>query len=200
MTRLVDPESGEAARGHLAGLPPCAPADAIERAVLAIGKATALIWFVLVLMTVIAVAERYAPPITAVMAAIFGATPGTAVTELQWHLYGAGFLLGLSYAMVTGAHVRVDVLAERWSLRTRAWIELAGTLLFLVPFAVFVILHAIPFIERSIELNEISPSPGGLGARWVIKSFLVIGFALLLLAALARVIRMASFLFRRGAA
>lgn len=199
MSVAVPGKAGEAAREYLAGLPPCPPADAIERAVLRVGKVFALIWLLLVLVTVIAVAERYAPPITAAMAAIFGPNPGTALTELQWHFYAAGFLVGLSYAMVRGAHVRIDVIAERWSLRTRAWIELAGTLLFLIPFIVFVLIHAIPFIERSFTLNEVSPSPGGLGGRWIIKSFIVVGFLLMLAAATARVLRVANLLFRRTA-
>jgi len=187
---------GEAITGHLAGLPPFAPADMIERTVRGIGKVFALAWLALVLVTVLAVAERYAPPITAAMAAIFGATPGTALTELQWHLYAAGFLVGLSYAMTVGAHVRIDVFAERWSLRTKAWVELAGTALFLAPFAVFVLIHAVPFVERSYRLNEVSPSPGGLGARWIIKSFIVVGFVLVLAAALARTLRILNYLFR----
>lgn len=200
MTNFVDRPPGEAVRGHLAGLAPCPAADAIERVVLRIGKAAALAWLVLVLITVVAVAERYAPPITAAMATIFGSNPGTALTELEWHLYAAGFLVGLSHAMVRGAHVRVDVLAEHWSLGTRAWIELAGTALFLIPFAVFVVIHAIPFIERSFTLNEVSPSPGGLGARWIIKSFMVVGFVLLLAAALARLLRVGNHLLRRRTA
>jgi len=163
----------------------------------AVGLVFAFVWLALVLVTVTAVLERYAPPVTAAMAALFGSTPGTALTELQWHLYAAGFLVGLSFAMVRGAHVRVDVLAERLPLRVRAWIELIGTLLFLLPFIVFVILYAVPFVERSYRLSEVSPSPGGLGARWVIKSFLVIGFGLLALAAAARLLRLTNYLLRR---
>jgi len=172
----------------------------IERVVLAIGKLFAFAWILLVLVIIIGVLERYAPPITTAMAAIFGPNPGTALTELQWHLYAAGFLIAIPFAMVRGNHVRVDVLAEHFPLRRKAWIELAGTLLFLIPFVVFVLIHAVPFVERSVRLNEVSPSPGGLSARWIIKSFIVSGFALLLLAAVARVLRVANFLFRRQAA
>ncbi|MFQ3623911.1 MAG: TRAP transporter small permease subunit [Acetobacteraceae bacterium] len=200
MTQLVGHAPGGEARGHLAGLPPFAPADAIERAVLAIGKVFAIVWLVLVLVTVTAVLERYAPPVTSAMAAVFGPNPGTALTELQWHLYAAGFLVGLSFAMVRGAHVRVDVLAETLPLRARALIELAGTLLFLFPFIVFVLLYAVPFVERSWRLAEVSPSPGGLGARWIIKSFIVVGFVLLAAAALARVLRIVNYLVRRRSA
>jgi len=200
MTPSVGAPDGNTPRGFLAGLPPCPPADAIDRFVLFFGRIFAFAWVLLVLIIMIGVLERYAPPVTRVMAMIFGPNPGTALTELQWHVYAAGFLIAIPFAMVRDNHVRVDVLAEHFSLRRKAWIELIGTLLFLVPFAVFVVIHAIPFMERSFRLNEVSPSPGGLGARWIIKSFIVSTFVLLLLAAFARVLRVSNFLFRRRAA
>lgn len=198
MTQFVGLEAGQEPKGFLAGLPPCPPADAIDRAVLAIGQVFALAWLLLVLLIILSVAERYAPPITRAMAGIFGPNPGTALGELQWHLFAAGFMIGLPYAMVRGAHVRVDVLAERTSLTVRAWIELLGTLFFLLPFAILIIVYGLPFVERSIQLNEISPSPGGLGARWILKSFIVIGPALLVLVGIGRILRVSNFLFRRA--
>lgn len=199
MTQFVGLPQGAAPKGHLAGLPPCRSADAIEGFVLAIGKAFAFVWLFLVLVIIVAVLERYVPPITRAMAIAFGSNPGTALTELQWHLYGAGFLVAIPFAMVRGSHVRVDVLAEHFPLRRKAWIELVGTLLFLIPFVVFVIIHAAPFVERSFRLNEVSPSPGGLGARWILKSFIISSFALLLLAAVAHVLRVANYLLQRRA-
>lgn len=200
MTQFVGLPEGAETKGYLAGLPPCPAADAIERAVMLIGKLFAFAWLLLVLVIMVGVLERYAPPITRVMAMIFGSNPGTALTELQWHLYAAGFLVAIPFAMVRGNHVRIDVLAEHFPLRRKAWIEMLGTLLFLIPFCVFVLIHAFPFVERSIALNEVSPSPGGLGGRWIIKSFIIVSFVLLLAAALARLLRVANFLFRQRAA
>lgn len=200
MTLFVGLPKGAAPKGYLAGLPPCPPADVIERIVLGIGKVFAFAWLLLMLVIIIGVLERYAPPVTRAMEAIFGPSPGTALTELQWHIYAAGFLIALPFAMVRGNHVRVDVLAEHFPLRRKAWIELAGTLLFLIPFVVFVLIHAFPFVERSLRLGEVSPSPGGLGARWIIKSFMIVGFSLLLAAAVARLLRVANYLFRHRAA
>lgn len=200
MTQFVGLPKGGEPKGYLAGLPPCPPADVIERIVLGIGKLFAFAWVLLVLVIMVGVLERYAPPVTRVMAMIFGPNPGTALTELQWHIYAAGFLIALPFAMVRGNHVRVDVLAEHFPLRRKAWIELAGTLLFLIPFTVFVLIHAFPFVERSLRLGEVSPSPGGLGARWIIKSFIIVGFSLLLAAAVARLLRVANYLFRHRAA
>lgn len=115
--------------------------------------------------------------------------------ELQWHLYAAGFLLGIACACESDAHVRVDVLRERWRDRTRAWIELYGLLLLLLPFIALVLVYAMPFVASSFSSGEVSQAPGGLPFRWLPKAFLPIGFALLLLAALARLTRVWTFLF-----
>ena len=92
-----------------------------------------------------------------------------ALEELQWHLYAIGFMMGLSYTMLKDGHVRVDVLAEKLSHRSRAWIELVGLLLFVAPFIYLTIVYAIPFVERSWNLNETSPDRGGLPARWFLE-------------------------------
>jgi len=115
--------------------------------------------------------------------------------ELQWHLYATGFLLGLAYAYQTDSHIRVDLLRDRWSPRQQAWIELYGILLLLLPFIGLVLVFSVPFVRSSFELDEISPSPGGLPFRWLIKAMLPLGFALLLLATVSRLTRIWAFLF-----
>ncbi len=115
--------------------------------------------------------------------------------ELQWHLYSFGFLVGLSYAYQADAHIRVDVLHERFSPRLKAWVELYGTLLLTLPFVALVLVYGIPFVASSFALGEVSSSPGGLPFRWLIKAMLPIGFVLLLLAVIARLSRVWAFLF-----
>ena len=106
--------------------------------------------------------------------------------ELQWHIYGAGFMLGLSYALVHDEHVRVDVVAAVWSPRTRAMVEIAAMLLLVMPFALLLGYYSINFVEFAIRTNEISGSPGGLTHRWIIKAFMPFSLFLLALAAFAR--------------
>jgi len=118
--------------------------------------------------------------------------------ELQWHIYATGFLLGLSYALQTDSHIRVDVLHERWPPRIQAWIELYGILLMLLPFIALVLAFGIPFVRSSYAASEISQAPGGLPLRWLIKAMLPLGFVLLLLAALSRFSRIWVFLFFRS--
>ena len=115
--------------------------------------------------------------------------------EIQWHIYSFGFLLGLSYAYQADSHIRVDVLHERWSPRTQAWVELYGTLLFLLPFVAVILIFSFPFVSTSFELGEISQSPGGLPYRWLVKAALPAGFLLLLLAVVSRLSRVCAVLF-----
>jgi TRAP-type mannitol/chloroaromatic compound transport system permease small subunit len=108
--------------------------------------------------------------------------------ELQWYLFGIGFLLAAPYALRRGDHVRVDVVYDGLPQRGRAWIDLLGTLLLLLPFCVFGVLLSLRFVSDSIAQNEWSNDPGGL-PRWPIKLFVPIGFALLGLQGIASAIR-----------
>ena len=172
------------ARGHALAFPRTGPSDALEKVVELVGKASAWIWVLLIVLIVTNVALRY------VMR-----TNYIAMEEMQWHLYAVGFLMALSFAMLADGHVRVDVLAERLELRTRAWIELFGILLLILPFVYVVISYAIPFVERSYQINEVSAAPGGLTHRWIIKSFIITGFVFIGIAAVARLMRVTALLF-----
>jgi len=108
--------------------------------------------------------------------------------ELQWYLFSLVFLLGAGYALRHQAHVRVDVLSSRLSLRGRAWIDLLGTLLFLVPVCTVMLWISWPSVLNSWRILEGSPDPGGL-PRYPIKSVLLLSFGLLLLQGVAEIIR-----------
>ena len=108
-----------------------------------------------------------------------------AVQEFEWHLFALIFLLGAAYTLKLDNHVRVDVLYTRFSPKTKAIVNLAGTLLFLLPFSVLVVKTSIPFAMNAYKFSECSPDPGGLGCRWILKSFIGVGFALLFLQGLA---------------
>lgn len=119
-----------------------------------------------------------------------------AYLELQWYLFSAIFLLGASYALSKGAHVRVDVLYSRFSPRIRAWIDLLGGLVFLLPFTLFSLYLTWGPVSRSWAIRETSPDPGGL-ARYPIKAVILVGFVLLLIQGIAEVAR--ALLVLRGA-
>jgi TRAP-type mannitol/chloroaromatic compound transport system permease small subunit len=110
----------------------------------------------------------------------------TPATEAQWYMFSVVFLLGAAYALRHDAHVRVDVLYERLGARAQGWIDLLGTLLFLVPFSVLMLWVSFPVVRSSWRIRESSPDPGGL-PRWPIKALILVSFALLLLQALSQV-------------
>lgn len=107
-----------------------------------------------------------------------------AYIELQWYLFSIVFLLGASYALRHDAHVRVDVLYGRLSARGRAWIDLLGTVLFLLPFSVFMLAVSWPSVAASWRVREVSPDPGGL-PRYPVKALILAAFVLLILQGLA---------------
>jgi TRAP-type mannitol/chloroaromatic compound transport system permease small subunit len=117
--------------------------------------------------------------------------------ELQWYLFSLVFLLGAAHTLERGAHVRVDVLYGRLSLRARAWIDLLGALLFLVPFTLFALWVSWPAVRNSWAIREGSGDPGGL-PRFPIKTAILVGFGLLLVQGLSEAVKAAARL-RAGA-
>ena len=165
-------------------LPRTTFSNVVDSLITRIGNAVSWIWMVLLCVIVINVFMRYAL-----------GEGRIEFEEIQWHLYSIGFMVGLGYAVVHDAHIRVDIVHERLSPVTRAWIDLYGITLFVLPFVVLMLVYAVPFITDSFITSETSPSPGGLPYRWLIKSMLFIGFALLGLAAVSRLTRLWAYLF-----
>lgn len=112
-----------------------------------------------------------------------------AVQELEWHLFAIIFLLGAAYTLKHDRHVRVDVLYINFSAKTKAWLNLFGSLVFLIPFSILVIWSSQDFVANSFAMGETSPDPGGLPARYILKACIPIAFFLLLLQGLSAAIR-----------
>jgi len=108
-----------------------------------------------------------------------------AMQELEWHIFSMIFLLGAAYTLKIGGHVRVDIVYVKFSEKTKAWINLIGAFLFLIPFSVIVIYATKDFILNSWAVQEVSPDPGGLPARYVLKAMIPLGFFLLILQGVA---------------
>lgn len=102
-----------------------------------------------------------------------------AVVEAQWYLFALVFLLGAAPTLLRDRHVRVDVLYGRLKPRGKAWIDLVGGLVFLIPFCAFAIWVSSPSVRASIAVWEGSPDPGGL-PRWPIKAVILGCFGLLI--------------------
>lgn len=109
--------------------------------------------------------------------------------ELQWHLYGLGIMIGASYALVTDSHIRVDIVQSRMSEKWKNRWELFGILFLLLPFAAVIFHQSLDFVYESFRVSERSDAPLGLPFRWIIKGVIPISFALLILAAISRFVR-----------
>ncbi len=108
--------------------------------------------------------------------------------ELQWYLFGAVFLLAAGYTLLRNEHVRVDVLATRFSRRTQLWIEIIGVIFFLLPVSVLIMWLGWPFFMDSFVNLEQSSNAGGL-IRWPAKFLIPVGFFLLNLAGVSHLIK-----------
>lgn len=111
----------------------------------------------------------------------------TALTEAQWYMFSVMFLLGGAWALQQDAHVRVDVLYGRLSPRGQGIINLAGTLLFLLPFCIFGVWASWDYVGNSFAQQEVSPDPGGL-PRYPIKALIPAAFVLLALQAVSQAV------------
>ncbi len=133
-------------------------------------------WFttILVLVICVDVLFRYLFQETAVW-----------IVELEWHLFSLIFLLSGGYALKHNKHVRVDLFYAKFSERDKALLNLFGTVVFLIPWCLVLMYYAYQFAALSFMDGEGSPNPGGLPARYIIKSVIVIGLFLLLLQGLA---------------
>ncbi len=120
-------------------------------------------------------------------------TSSNAWLEAQWYLFSAVFLLCAGYTLLRNEHVRIDVVSARMSHRTQAWVDIIGTVLFLLPMALLIIYFSWPMWIQSYQLGEVSTSAGGL-LRWPVKILIPIGFILLALQALAELVKRIAFL------
>ncbi|WP_369600408.1 TRAP transporter small permease subunit [Hahella sp. SMD15-11] len=107
--------------------------------------------------------------------------------ELEWHLFSAVFLLGIPYALRVDGHVRVDVFYDRWTDRTKAWVNILGALGFLLPFAALIYWYGTGFVHEAWVLQEGSGDPGGLPYRYLVKALIPASAAFTALAGLGMI-------------
>ena len=108
-----------------------------------------------------------------------------ALQDAQWMLFALVVVFGAAWALRDDAHVRVDVLQQRLSARARAWIELVGSVLALLPFCALLAWALWPLVSQSVALLETAQDPGGL-PRWPVKALLLPAVALLALQGVAQ--------------
>jgi len=116
-----------------------------------------------------------------------------AYLEIQWYLFSAVFLLCAGYTLLKNEHIRIDVIAGRFSRRTQTWIDVLGTIFFLLPLVALILYESVPWFLRAWQSQEVSPSAGGL-ILWPAKILVPIGFSLLGLQGLSELIKRIAFL------
>ncbi|MET1413768.1 TRAP transporter large permease subunit [Roseibium sp. HPY-6] len=108
--------------------------------------------------------------------------------ELQWHIYGLVTMIGVSYALTTDSHVRVDLMHMQLSRRAQRIVEILGILFLLTPFVWLMVDQGFDYFQESFRVNERSSSATGLPFRWAFKAIIPISFILLGVAAVARLL------------
>lgn len=120
-------------------------------------------------------------------------TSSNAWLEIQWYLFAAIFLLASSYTLRRNEHVRIDVVAGRFSKRTQACIDIFGFLFFLLPMSIIILYYSVPYAWIAIESQEVSSNAGGL-IVWPAKLLIPVGFLLLTLQGISEIIKRIGFL------
>jgi TRAP-type mannitol/chloroaromatic compound transport system permease small subunit len=108
--------------------------------------------------------------------------------ELEWHIFVPICLFGMSYALLHKEHVRVDVLFQYFSDRNKHRVEILAALISMA-FCIIVIRLSIPYVYQSWSIGEGTANPGGIEYRYIIKSLIPIGFAIMFLQSLSEAIK-----------
>ena len=108
--------------------------------------------------------------------------------ELQWYLFGWAFLVAASYTLQRNEHIRIDIISNALSKRTRNWIDVLGHLFMLLPFTLLMVYLSWPFFFRTFRSGEMSGSAGGL-MIWPGRLAILAGFILLFFQAVSELIK-----------
>jgi TRAP-type mannitol/chloroaromatic compound transport system permease small subunit len=108
--------------------------------------------------------------------------------EMQWYLFAAVFLVGAGYTLLNNEHIRIDVVSSHLSRRTQIWIDIFGTLFFLLPMSVFIMWLSWPGFMNAWTSQEMSSNAGGL-IRWPARLLIPLGFFLLSLQGISELIK-----------
>jgi TRAP-type mannitol/chloroaromatic compound transport system permease small subunit len=133
------------------------------------GKAVAWLTVVMVLLTFTIVILRYGFNLGWIW-----------LQESLTYLHVAVFSVAAAWTLQQDGHVRVDIFYSEMPERKRALVDLTGTLIFMIPFCLFILVIAWPYVANSWKLMESSREAGGLPALFLLKSLILIMPALLL--------------------
>lgn len=143
-----------------------------------VGQAASLLALVIIVLMACNVLLRYSLSLGAVWA-----------QELEWHLLAALILFGMSYALLRGDNVRVDIFYSKYSPQTKRWVDIVSAILTMV-IAIVMMLLSWRYVGQAYAIGEKSPDPGGIPMRWLLKGILPVGYGLLFLQSLGQLLRL----------
>ena len=152
-------------------------AERIESVIDLFGRVASWLTLSIVLLIVINVILRYSMSLGSVWA-----------QELEWHLLAAMILFGISFSLLRGDNVRVDLFYANYTPQKKYIVDLVSAILTII-IAVFFVKLSINYVGQSFSIGEKSPDPGGIPMRWLVKSLIPIGFSLLALQGFAEMLR-----------
>ena len=156
-----------------------------------VGRAATWMLVPLVIITMWDVVARKLVWIQIFMVKNFGSFfESTLMQEMEWHLHTVVFCLVLGYGYTHNRHVRVDFLRENFNFKRQAKIEFYGNIIFMLPFTLICVYFSWIYMVDSYVINEVSASLVGLSNRWIIKTFLPIGYFFLFLGGMAVMIQL----------
>jgi TRAP-type mannitol/chloroaromatic compound transport system permease small subunit len=153
-------------------------AETIERFIEWSGRAVSWLTLFMVITTFTVVVMRY----------LFD-TGLIAIQESINYMHASVFLIGAAYTLKHEGHVRVDIFYGRFSHRARAWVDLFGALFLLMPFMIFIGWMSWEYVIESWKVLEGSREAGGLPGVFLLKSLIPLMAALLILQAVAQIVR-----------
>ena len=96
------------------------------------------------------------------------------------YLHAVLFMLGAGYTLLHGGHVRVDILYAGATPRTKAWVDLIGVIVFLIPVCAIILSFSFPYVQSSWAVFEGSRETSGIQAVFLLKTVILV-FAILIL-------------------
>ncbi len=160
-------------------------ADRIDRLTAAIGRVVAWLVLAVVLLQFALVVARY----------VFG-LGSVWLTETVIYAHAAVFMLAAAWTLRLGGHVRVDIFYADSSARTKALIDLAGSVLLLLPFMLVLIWLSVPYAARSWAILEHSQEASGLPIFFMLKTLIPLFALLMALQGISQAIRALAALSR----
>lgn len=112
-----------------------------------------------------------------------------ALQESISYLHSIVFLLGAAYTLKQNAHVRVDIFYTKLDKKAKAWVDLTGHILILMPVMIFIIWVSLPYVIESWKVTESSREAGGLPGVYLLKSLILLMAVLLILQGLAMILK-----------